>query len=151
MLLIFYSNLDDVCLRFRGVVPIFKIMQFKCSPNVFTAGQWDRTSDLHLPLAVKSYSQVGPGRKIGIKYVSFCMPGIVSPGQTTNFLGWGPSGPLLKNSGVPSQGLVEPNHKIHVDTFTQLVNFHCEFNLDPVSRLPCGTHRKQSNWSRRQS
>ena len=40
-------------------------------------------------------------------------------GQTTNFLRWGPSGPQLKNSGDPSQGLGDPNHSIQVDNFTQ--------------------------------
>ena len=37
--------------------------------------------------------------------------GTNAAGQTTNFLGWGPSGPHLKNSGDPSQGLGDPNHK----------------------------------------
>ena len=38
-------------------------LHFNCSPDVFTSGKWDHKSDLHLPLAVKSYShsQVGPG------------------------------------------------------------------------------------------
>ena len=38
-------------------------MHFNYSPDIFTSGKWDHKSDLHLPLAVKSYphSQVGPG------------------------------------------------------------------------------------------
>ena len=38
-------------------------MHFNCSPDLFTSRKWDHKSDLHLQLAVKSYSnsQVGPG------------------------------------------------------------------------------------------
>ena len=39
-------------------------MQFNCSPDVFTSNRWDHKSDLHLQLAVKSYSysQLGPSK-----------------------------------------------------------------------------------------
>ena len=51
-------------------------------------------------------------------------------GLTTNLSGWGPSGPQIKNSGNPSQGLGGPNYNIHVDNLTQ---FHYTIHVPSVN------------------